>query len=247
MSEHDWFVEHRFAFVTRSLEPDEDRTFHQHLQGCAECRAEVARIEVDLRWLPMGVEPMSPRPGFTRRLVEGVLGTPSPRGQRVPVAWWGAMAALAASLVIMALGSWQLRGRAAGLEQRVGTLSTQLASVQDTLSIIRDASRVLQANINMEQHQGAMLIFADERTHRWNVVLHGLPPAPAGTVYQFWFICADGMVRGMQFQQDTVPTSLRMTGMPPRGGAVMGAMLTVEPMTNRTEQPQGKELVHLML
>ena len=43
MTAHQWFVEHRTAFVIRSLDPDEDRAFQAHLQGCEECRTAVER------------------------------------------------------------------------------------------------------------------------------------------------------------------------------------------------------------
>ena len=55
MNPHEWYVENRAAFVARSLEPDEERTYRDHLAQCAECSAEVKRLERDLAWLPMGV------------------------------------------------------------------------------------------------------------------------------------------------------------------------------------------------
>ena len=74
MTAHQWFVEHRTAFVIRSLDPDEDRAFQAHLQGCAECRTAVERLQQELAWLPMGVEAVTPRPGLTRQLAETALG-----------------------------------------------------------------------------------------------------------------------------------------------------------------------------
>ena len=37
------------------------------------------------------------------------------------------------------------------------------------------------------------------------------------------------------------------TGMPPTGGAVLGAALTMEPMDADSGPPRGKTLAHLML
>ena len=48
MIAHDWFVEHRTDFVARTLEPDEERSFTEHLGGCAECRAAIACATQDL-------------------------------------------------------------------------------------------------------------------------------------------------------------------------------------------------------
>src|SRR5438477_4074674 len=50
MTAHDWYVDNRAGFVARSLEAAEERTFRDHLARCAECAAEVARLEHDLDW-----------------------------------------------------------------------------------------------------------------------------------------------------------------------------------------------------
>ena len=92
-----------------------------------------------------------------------------------------------------------------------------------------------------------MLIFADNVSHRWNVVVHGLPPAPPGEIYQFWFICSDGMVRGATVTSDPNRPVFITLGMPKGGRAVMGAALTMERTTDRAPEPKGKELAHLML
>ena len=68
MNPHDWYVENRAAFVARALEPDEERTFREHLPRCEECLREVSRLEQELAWLAMGAAPVAPRPGLTRRL-----------------------------------------------------------------------------------------------------------------------------------------------------------------------------------
>jgi hypothetical protein len=84
-------------------------------------------------------------------------------------------------------------------------------------------------------------------THRWNVVLHGLPAAPPGEKYQLWFICADGMVRGVELVPTQSGPTFVNVGMPERGGGVLGAALSVEPASNQSDVPRGKELAHLML
>jgi len=107
---------------------------------------------------------------------------------------------------------------------------------------------VLQARIMMHGKEGGMVIFADAQTHRWNVVVHGLPAAPADGRYQFWFICADGMVRGAEVTVDPAKPMIFTTGMPvPSAGAVLGAALTIEPMTAVSGPPRGKTLAHIML
>jgi len=241
MNPHDWFVEHRVAFVVRNLEAAEEKSFQQHLPVCAECREETTRLARELAWLPMGAEPATPRPGFKRQLIERAL-----HGRRRR--WQWIVPALAAAGVLLALAVVaQERGRAGRLLAEKTSLQNQLDAIRDTLVIIRNANRVLQADIRMDGHDGGITIFADERTHRWNVVVHGLPAAQSNQVYQFWFITAGGMVRGAQLHLDETRPAFLTMGMPAEGGAVMGAALTLEPMDRPSSQPQGKQLAHLML
>jgi hypothetical protein len=241
MNPHDWFVEHRVAFVVRSLEAAEEKSFQQHLPVCAECREETTRLARELAWLPMGAVPAAPRPGFKRRLIEQAL-----RGGRRR--WQWVVPALAAAGILLALGLIsQARQRAGRLLAENASLQSQLNATRDTLTIIRDANRVLQADIRMDGHDGGITIFADERSHRWNVVVHGLPAAGPSEVYQFWFICANGMVRGAQIHLDETKPAFLTLSMPEAGGAVMGAALTLEPMDQVSPEPKGKQLAHLML
>lgn len=244
MTAHQWFVEHRTAFVIRSLDPDEDRAFQAHLQGCEECRTAVERLQQELAWLPMAVEAVTPRPGLTRQLAETALGA---RARR-PI---GALLAAAAAL-ILAVGAtgWATARvrtveRAADVERQL--LTRQLEMVRDTLAIMQGADKVRHASIRMGNQQGGMVIFADDRTHRWNVVVYGLPAPLPGKVCQFWFITDTGMVRGVEVKTDERWPAFMTLPMPPSGGTVMGAALTIEAAGSAAAEPQGKELAHLML
>jgi hypothetical protein len=111
---------------------------------------------------------------------------------------------------------------------------------------MRGAGRVLQASIEMDGREGGILIFDDSVTHRWNVVVHGLPPAPEGKVYRFWFICEEKMVRGAEVEAGGSPALFTLP-MPPDGGKVMGAALTVESVATPPMEPRGRTLAELML
>lgn len=243
MKPHEWFIEHRIDYAIRTLETDDARTFEDHLRGCDECRGEVGRVEHELRWLPMGLPPAPPRPGFRRRVVEHVLEGRAARRPR-----WAMPAALAAS-ALLAVGGWYLgRSSADELGRELRDQQAVAEALRDTLSIMR-AGRVLQASLDVGGARGGVLIFADEVTHRWNVVIHGLPPAPAGHRYQFWFVCADGMVRGTEVNADARRPTMFTTGMPQPQACptVKGAALTEEPMPDEQGPPRGTTLAHLML
>jgi anti-sigma-K factor RskA len=239
MNAHEWYVENRAGFVARSLEAAEERAFRDHLAGCAECAAEVARLEQDLAWLPMAVTPEEPPPGFARRSAERILKRHGRRRQWVPYG-------LAAAGVLLAIGI----GYRSGEEQQalhavLADREDRLMALEDTLSVLRGARQVVQLPIAMEGRHGGLLIFQDPVSHRWCVVVHGLPPAPAGNVYQFWFITEGGMVRSVTVNADPARPAFFTLGMPPVRSPVMGAALTVEPALNRSSEPQGQQLAHV--
>ena len=248
MRAHDWFVEHRLDYVARALEPEDEALFRDHLARCDECTREVEAITADLRWLPMGAAPVAPRPGFSRRVLDEVVG---PR----PAAWrrWAWPAAAAASLAAAVALGLEAERRGAGLsmlraerDSIVAAHQAELAAARDTLSVLR-AERILQASIDMDGRRGGLLIFADETTHRWKVVVHGIPRAPEGERYTFWFITGDGMVRGAEVECDETTPGIVTLEMPPGAKLIKGGALTMEPMDGDPAVPRGKELAHLEL
>lgn len=250
MTAHDWFIEHRTEYAAGTLSAAEMSAFAEHLTGCDACRVAVERAESELRWLPMGVAPVTPRPGLQRQILEHAVGRAPGRFRR-----WSLPIGIAASLMTGFAG-WQL-GRASAPQPIIpqvasvpapsADIDARLLALQDTVSIMRQAARVMQAKIMMHGQEGGMVIFDEPRTHRWNVVVHGLPAAPVDTGYQFWFICADGMVRGTRVSLNRTTPMLFTTGMPAPSCKVTGAALTMEPMQNADGPPQGKTLAHLML
>ncbi|MGH7581184.1 MAG: anti-sigma factor domain-containing protein [Gemmatimonadales bacterium] len=230
-------------YATRILDADDTVTFTAHLRHCEECRGEVSRIEMELAWLPMGLPPAASRPGLQRRIIQHVLDDTRVTRSR----WLLPAAAVAASLMLAVAGWIGGRRQTQALQTEVAALETRAAALADTLSVMRGAARVLQTSVEVGGQRGGLVIFADETTHRWSVVVHGLPPAPAGTGYQFWFICADGMVRGSGILPAGPGSTMFTTGMPETGGAVLGAALTVEPLDAKAGPPRGTEVAHLML
>jgi hypothetical protein len=248
MKAHDWFIEHRIDFVARALEPADETLFRDHLARCTECASAVNALTDELRWLPLGVEPVAPRPGFARRVVNEVAG---PR----PAAWrrWGWPVAAAAMLGCIVLGGMlgdrerELTALRISHDSIITAHYTDLAAVRDTLSVLRSADRILQASIEMNGRRGGMLIFADETSHRWKVVVHGIPRAPTGERYTFWFITADGMVHGAVLDCDERTPGIVTLDMPPGARLIRGGSLTVEPMDGDASLPRGPELAHLEL
>jgi hypothetical protein len=240
MNPHDWFVENRSAFVARTLEPPEERTFADHVRQCPDCTKAVARLQGELAWLPMGIRPIAPRPGLSRRIAGEILDPPHRWQRRLP-------ALAAAAAVLLAVGiALTARQERRHWESLLAIREQRLMALEDTLSVLRQAQQVQQASISMDGHRGGLLIFQDAVSHRWCVIVHGLPPAPSGNVYQFWFITQNGMVRSVEINPDTARPAFMTVSMPKVKAPVMGAALTVEPMVNRSTEPRGLQLAHLV-
>ncbi|HEV2750057.1 MAG TPA: anti-sigma factor [Gemmatimonadales bacterium] len=232
MSAHEWYIENRIAFVTRMLEKDEHSLFASHIARCTECRDAVAALEHELAWLPMGVAPVAPRPGLTRRFAERVLS-----GR--PWHWWrwAAAGATAASLLLAARVSTEARALAVS--------QGQLNAIKDSLSAIVGAERVLQETVRRDGYEGGFLIFYDQDTERWNVVVHDLPPARAGEAYQLWYVTSRGLLPGPALQVNGArPTFLTLPA-PQPAHDVVGAVLIVGPPDGVSGRPRGVELARV--
>ncbi len=248
MKAHDWFMEHLSDYVTRGLDADDEALFRDHLARCAECRQAVATLERELAYLPMGVTPVAPRPGFTQRVVAEATGA-----RRRRVGWF--IPTVAAASILLALATWwtgrtrvaQVEQRLAAMQDTLGAARDTLAAAQDTLGVLREANRIVQASIEMHGQKGGIVIFADEKTHRWRVVVHGLPAAPEGERYAFWFVTGDGMVRGPDIAVSLDQPASMMLDMPPGARLIKGGALTMEPMHGDNTRPRGPELAHLEL
>lgn len=233
MTAHEWFVEQRTDYVTRALEPAEERLFRDHLDRCGDCRAAVGELERDLAWLPMAVAPVAPRPGFTGQVLREVTDGAPPRRRWL----WPAIAAAG---VALAVGTWAVE------TDSVRRLEGELAAARDTLGLLRRANRIMQATIEMQGHTGGIVVFADEVTHRWRVTVHGLPAPAPDQRYVFWFITGEGMVRGPEVPVKLEQPATMTLEMPPGARLVKGCALTMEPM-NGDSIPRGRELAHLEL
>lgn len=240
MSAHDWYTENRVAFVTRTLDADEHALFANHLARCVECQGAVTALEDDLAWLPLGVTPVASQPGLTRRLTEQVL-------RRRPVQWWrwAAAAATAASLLLAVRVSTEAHSRISQLSGALAASQGQLSAIKDSLSAIVGAERVLQETVRRDGYEGGFLIFYDQDTERWNVVVHDLPPARAGEQYQLWFITSRGLLPGPALRANGArPTFLTLPA-PGRSNAVVGAVLIVGPPDAGIGRPRGVELARV--
>ena len=93
-----------------------------------------------------------------------------------------------------------------------------------------------------------MVIFADDRTHRWNVGDLRSTGSAAGEDVPVLVHYRHRDGAGVVVKTGERWPAFLTLPMPPIGGTVMGAALTLEPMgSSAAAEPEGKELAHLML
>ena len=247
MTVHDWFIQHRGEYAARVLEGDELARFEDHLGRCEDCASAVAELERDLAWLPMGATPAVPPPGMTRRLREGVLDGGRRRRWLMP-------SALAASVALAAFVTWRA-GRETGrlnaeidqLLAQIRETDTQLAATLDTLSVIRAAQKVMHVPLSVEGSRAGLVIFEDTETHRWTVVVHGIPEAPEGERYALWWVCEEGMREGTALPATMNGTAVLVVPMPQDLGEILAASITRETMpAEEGGMPMKKMEIHLL-
>lgn len=242
MNPHSWYEENREAFVARLLEGREESCFEDHLVRCPDCVRAIEEIERDLSWLPLAVRPVAPRPGFTRQVTVAVLDHElRPWWRR-----WSEPLAVAA-LLTLAVGLGWMGRRSSTLASELATLRTRLSAASSSLGIQVDRTRIAQASVSGPGYNGGLMVFADTTAGQWRIVVHGLPAAPAGERYHFWFVCPNGMVKGAVLDVDAdSPAILTLTPpLPTTFGPVQGAVITME--AGNVAEPHGKEVLSLKL
>lgn len=202
------------AYALGAAEPAEAREVEAHLEGCAECRAELAAWRGTAEAVASAATPVPPPPAVRARLLARVgeeagareSAAPGRRLRRTPLA--AALAAAALAVGALAGLGWSLgersslEGEVAGLESEVARLRRELSaqdveraraeaelrSAHAVLALVagsRPGGEVVLAGLEAAPEGRGRLVVDPER--RRAVLLAGaLPPLPEGRVYQLW-------------------------------------------------------------
>src|SRR4051794_15026148 len=180
MSEHQEMLDAAGAWILGALDEDEAWSFSAHLDVCASCRDEVARLRVAADTLPLAAPPMEPPPELKQRLMAIVeseaaerQGARAPRDRErrpSPVLGWlrglatrpGLAAAAASLLLLVGAGvGFAVRGGGEGSPRVV-------AMTADPVKARGVRAELVQTDNGVE------------------VRVSGMPAPPPGRVYQVW-------------------------------------------------------------
>jgi len=172
------------AYALDALDPEERETYEAHLAQCARCREELASLGETATALAFGVT--SPAP--PERLRGQILAAAAAERENVvplPVRrTWLAAAASVAACAAVGLGVW------------AGTLSHSLDRARATSARAEMAARVLaDPNSQKISLKGGNGMLAVDPSGRGVLVVHRLPAAPAGQIYEAWVIPPGGAPR----------------------------------------------------
>jgi anti-sigma-K factor RskA len=152
--------ENAAAYVLGALEPAEAAAFRAHIAECAACRDEVAAYESVTEALPANIGRVDVPRDLRRRVMREVRANPKTSSAR------RSSAVSAPSRFSLAWG---------------GGLAAAIAAVIVAIVLVSGGSsgtRVIQASVGSAQLQIA--------GGRGDLVVHRLPPLPAGRIYEMW-------------------------------------------------------------
>lgn len=209
-----------------ALDDDDRRALQEHLDSCAACRLELEEWQATAGALAYVAAPLAPSAQLRERILERVRSEDhghvashaEPRDSEPPnsaprssepanvlqfsrpaaAARWPAFAAIAASLIFIALTAslivlWR-RNQAATIEVARLTgalrLQEQLLASQNKIVQLMTTPGVRSAELSgtKEAPNAHALLAVDRQSGRAMLLATGLPPAPRGKAYQLWFI-----------------------------------------------------------
>jgi anti-sigma factor RsiW len=205
-ADHTAFEELAVGHALHALEPEDDLRFRAHLSACAACERAVAEHAQTLSALAYAAPSAEPPPAVLEGIRAG-LATPAPvagadlasggddlaaRRRRKTVAVpraWLLTAAASATALVLGLGSWA----AMLANQRDEQVARGDRLAQAVEAIERPDARTVQ----LADGEGRVKAVVIAHGSSMSLVLDGLDPNPADTLYVVWGQDASGDVRAV--------------------------------------------------
>ena len=230
------------AFALRALEPEERWAIEEHLRRCPLCREEAKAYEEAAGALALSV-PVTRAPARLRRRVLAALPGEPVAGAARRRRWLAPATGAAAVVVIAALVAWatvlQIRVNDLQDGQRLLSASaaqTDVSHLEDAMYLLTKGDLRYMDMVATAQAAGTSSSYAWSPSERQGVLwVRDLPPAPEGTVYQFWFRTNQGDVSGGTFSPDAEGEALELVQRESSGSSsgqqsrLLAILVTVEP------------------
>lgn len=231
--------------VLDDLDPDERRAYDGHRRTCAACRS----LERDLDRVLADLALAAPERRPPRELFDDVraaIGLAEPSApptqhlRRSPGAPFLAALGLAAALGVVAVGlglrTTSLADELAAADARLAGLQAEVAAEQQVIAAALAPDHVT-ATLHAEPVAPAASAHVVYRpgTKEAYLVAHGLPPTPAGSVYQLWYADEAGVHALGTYAHDGEGPFVAPFGIDLAESAA--AMVTLEPVGGASGEP----------
>ena len=163
------------AYALGALEPAEAQAFSRHLHSCSVCAQELASFRQVVDSLPLAAPRYQPPPGLRRQVLAVVASEPRPHHTAQP----SRRARRAGRLPASPLPG--VPSRAIAIASTVATLV--LIAVVTLVLTSRSGSSERTIAAQVSGRGRATLRIADGRGE---LIVHGLPAAPHGDIYEVW-------------------------------------------------------------
>ncbi len=251
------FGEHYVDYILGSLEPGKMAELSKHLDGCPECRQNLAELEETLHSLPLVLEPQAPPPELKDRILREIQERPGVVPFSKPAEKTGAPSP--------SLGLWRAWAIAASLAAAIGLAvsfqlyqsgqekDSSLASMRSELEQLRRSNLGLQLKVRdlvgpdvrylnlaglkgFEGVSGSAFVRPD--TSAAAVFFHSLPALQANQAYQLWVIEPGNPPHPSSVFQSAGEITEVDIQLPIAGDSIAALAITIEP-SGGSPQPTG--------
>jgi anti-sigma-K factor RskA len=198
------------SYAMQGLPVEESASIRAHLQTCASCRAEFAKVCGDLALLGLAVEQVPLPEGARDRFLQRIASSPAPRldekmpgitpiavkaSRRGPGFWipWATAAALAAVSIGLGIQNRALNEELNDESNLVKNLAAQASRAQQVLEVLTapGAQRVTLTEGKASPEPTARATYLPERGGLI-LLATNLKPLPSDKAYELWVIPSDG-------------------------------------------------------
>ncbi|MGB8536009.1 MAG: anti-sigma factor [Acidobacteriaceae bacterium] len=232
------------SYAMQNLPVEESASIRAHLQTCAECRTELARVCGDLALLGLAIEqqplPDGARDRFLQRIASSPVAKPAEvtpidgkakrRGAGFWVPWMTA-AAMAIAAVSFGVQNMALNDELNDESNLVKNLAAQASKAQQVLEVLTapSAQRVTLTEGQAPAQPSARATYLPDRG-ALILLATNLKPLPEGKAYELWVIPANGKapVPAGVFHPDSLGTATLVLPPLPAGIAAKAFGVTIE-------------------
>ena len=249
-----------------ALDENEAQALESHLQSCLECRLELDEWQQSVAVLALSTTPLEPSPKLRVRMLESIKTEPdietksgnsngsrtakvlefvaSYSGKSPSIQKWGAIAAslLFLALLISLVVLWN---ESNATKHELARLSNQIQQTVQLLTREQEAIAILTApGARVAELSGTDIvpsthaILAYDKNGRAILIVRGLPPPPAGKMYQLWFSARGRFLPGKVFTTGYSGEATLNEQVPAEALKASAFSVTVEP-ENGMRSPTG--------